>query len=448
MIESENPMPSPLFTALAAQKQAERIASAAQTALAHAETLVAAAREAQAHAEVIADALQTSELRYRRLFEAARDGILILDSETGQVTDANPFMAELLDYKREDFLGKELWEIGLLKDKETSQTAFRQLQRDKYIRYEGIPLETRNGERREVEFVSNIYRENGHTVIQCNIRDITVRKSTENLRAAAAAKTSHIAKTLQRSMLQARPGGAFDNLEVESVYVPAVKDLDIGGDFFDAFTCCEGRIALLVGDVSGKGLHAAARTAEVKYALRAFLHNDQSPDVALQQLNDFICESHRLDKVTDETFIILALAIIHIESGRVMLSAAGAEPTLVLRGDNSVEKIEVRSTPIGIDPGVSFGLASITLWSGDTIVMATDGITEARHEYEFLGTDGVARLAETAGSASTLLELRQNIYNGALEFAQGDFRDDVCMLLARWHDPNPVGGTLPNPGSR
>jgi PAS domain S-box-containing protein len=134
----------------------------------------------------IAEALKVSERQYRRLFEAARDGILILDSEHGKVTDANPFMTEILGYSRAELLGKELWEIGLLQDTAGSQEAFRQLKRDGYIRYEDLPLVNRSGERRQVEFISNVYRENGHTVIQCNIRDITNRKREAAALAAAA----------------------------------------------------------------------------------------------------------------------------------------------------------------------------------------------------------------------------------------------------------------------
>src|SRR6059058_4597863 len=117
--------------------------------------------------------LRTSEIRYRRLFEAARDGILILDPETRKITDANPFMSELLGYSYKELLGKELWQIGLLKDEKASQSAFRQLRRKHFIRYENLPLQTKAGHRHEVEFVSNLYQEDGHEVIQCNIRDIT-----------------------------------------------------------------------------------------------------------------------------------------------------------------------------------------------------------------------------------------------------------------------------------
>lgn len=126
--------------------------------------------------------LRTSEIRYRRLFESARDGILILNAVTLQITDVNPFMTELLGYSREQFLGKELWEIGLFRDKEASQQAFRELQVKGYLRYEDLPLQTSEGERREVEFVSNVYQEDSRAVIQCNIRDITDRKRGEEER--------------------------------------------------------------------------------------------------------------------------------------------------------------------------------------------------------------------------------------------------------------------------
>jgi PAS domain S-box-containing protein len=123
--------------------------------------------------------LRASETRYRRLFEAARDGILILDAGTHTITDVNPFMVELLGYARDEFLGKELWEIGVLKDAAASREAFRALQATGYIRYEDLPLQTKGGARWDVEFVSNVYAENGHQVIQCNIRDITARKQAE-----------------------------------------------------------------------------------------------------------------------------------------------------------------------------------------------------------------------------------------------------------------------------
>lgn len=123
--------------------------------------------------------MRHSELRYRRLFEAGKDGVLLVDAGTRKIIDANPFMTELLGYSHAALLGKELFKIGLLKDEEASRAAFHELQKRGFIRYENLPLETNAGTRREVEFVSNLYQEGGGQVIQCNIRDVTDRKRTE-----------------------------------------------------------------------------------------------------------------------------------------------------------------------------------------------------------------------------------------------------------------------------
>jgi two-component system CheB/CheR fusion protein len=123
--------------------------------------------------------LERSEQRFRRLFEATHDGVLIIDPTTHKILDANPFMTELLGYTPGELRGKELFEIGLLKDEEASRDAFRELQEKGFIRYEDLPLETKTGERREVEFVSNLYQEGAERIVQCNIRDITERKHTD-----------------------------------------------------------------------------------------------------------------------------------------------------------------------------------------------------------------------------------------------------------------------------
>ncbi|MCI0642165.1 MAG: PAS domain S-box protein [Gemmataceae bacterium] len=131
--------------------------------------------------------IEDSELRYRKLFETARDGILLLDADTGKITEANPFMSEILGYAPEQLLGKELWEIGLFQDKASSQAAFRQLQERGYIRYDHLPLRSADGKQVDVEFVSNLYQADHQPVIQCNIRDITERRQLEWARAQAQA---------------------------------------------------------------------------------------------------------------------------------------------------------------------------------------------------------------------------------------------------------------------
>jgi PAS domain S-box-containing protein len=125
---------------------------------------------------LIGQSLKDSELRYRRLFEAAQDGILILDAETGMIKDVNPYLIKMLGYSREEFVGKELWEVGAFRDIKASKDAFEALQAKEYIRYEDLPLKAKDGRLIQVEFVSNVYMVGDKKVIQCNIRDITEHK--------------------------------------------------------------------------------------------------------------------------------------------------------------------------------------------------------------------------------------------------------------------------------
>ncbi|MGB8294567.1 MAG: PAS domain S-box protein [Polyangia bacterium] len=127
-----------------------------------------------------AHALEASETRYRRLFEAAKDGILILDADTGRIVDVNPFLTELTGHSRDEFLGEYLWDIGPFRDIAASRAAFAELQSREYVRYENLPLQTRDGRKINVEFVSNVYPVDGQKVIQCNIRDITARRRAED----------------------------------------------------------------------------------------------------------------------------------------------------------------------------------------------------------------------------------------------------------------------------
>jgi PAS domain S-box-containing protein len=150
------------------------------------------------------EAILVSEVRYRRLFEAARDGILILDANSGQIVDVNPFIEEMLGYSHAEFLHKKLWEIGLFKNIAASKETFLDLQNQGYIRHENLPLETKDGRRIAVEFVSNIYMVDHKKVIQCNIRDITnrvgaeeaLRKSRDELEMRVKERTHELAETV------------------------------------------------------------------------------------------------------------------------------------------------------------------------------------------------------------------------------------------------------------
>jgi diguanylate cyclase (GGDEF)-like protein/PAS domain S-box-containing protein len=126
------------------------------------------------------DSLINSELRYRRLFETAQDGILILDAATGAITDVNPYLINMLGYSREEFVEKKLWEVDAFQDIKANKHAFQALQENEYIRYKNLPLRAKDGKLIQVEFVSNVYLEGDVKVIQCNIRNITKRKNAQD----------------------------------------------------------------------------------------------------------------------------------------------------------------------------------------------------------------------------------------------------------------------------
>jgi PAS domain S-box-containing protein len=168
--------------------------------------------------------LASSELRYRRLFETAQDGILILNADTGEITDVNPFLVDMLGYPQKELLGKKLWEIGFFKDKSGSLNAFHELQDKGYIRYEDLPLEAKDGRPMEVEFVSNVYAIDGGRVIQCNIRDITARKNIE----CALRKNEKLYHSLFENMLD---GFAYCQLLFDRVRPVDFVYLDVNSAF-------------------------------------------------------------------------------------------------------------------------------------------------------------------------------------------------------------------------
>ncbi|MDD5472513.1 MAG: PAS domain S-box protein [Candidatus Methanoperedens sp.] len=184
------------------------------------------------------EALQVSETRYRRLFETAQDGILLLDADTGKITDVNPFLADMLGYSHEELLGKKLWDIGLFKDIVASKAAFLDLQTRGYVRYEDLQLETKDGRSIDVEFVSNVYLVNHNKIIQCNIRDITRRRQAE--------KVSHEARRYAENIIET----------VREPFVVLDKDLNVlsaNRSFYSTFKVTPGEtVGNLIYDIGNR----------------------------------------------------------------------------------------------------------------------------------------------------------------------------------------------------
>lgn len=159
-------------------------------------------------AAATAAALRTSEARYRRLFESAQDGILIINASTGQIDDVNPYLVQLLGYTHGEMLGKKLWEVGAFADVERCKAMFAELQAQGYVRYDDLPLKTRGGSFINVEFVSNSYDCEGVLVMQCNIRDITEQRRAESANSAKSAFLANMSHEI-RTPLGAITGMAY-----------------------------------------------------------------------------------------------------------------------------------------------------------------------------------------------------------------------------------------------
>ncbi|MEI6434434.1 MAG: chemotaxis protein CheB [Bacteroidota bacterium] len=161
-------------------------------------------------------AMTVSETRYRRIFESAKDGILILDAETGKIVDVNPFLIEMLGYSKEQFLEKAIWEIGFLKDIIANKDKFLELQKKEIVRYENLPLETADGRKINVEFISNVYLVADYKVIQCFVREISDRRLVEEYLQTKAEQNRIIIKTAMDGFLLTDKYGRL--MEVNDAY--------------------------------------------------------------------------------------------------------------------------------------------------------------------------------------------------------------------------------------
>ncbi len=176
-------IPDESYTLLASPEERLRSITLLQQKALSLETEIAERR-------VVEERLRSSENRYRRLFEASTDGILMVDPHSGFIIDVNPSLLHILGSTREQVVDRELWQVGLLPDQATQQAFLRQVQQDQVLRYEMLELATTDGDPCYVEWVSTLFQANGHEVLQCSLRDITDRRRAEEARLHLAAIVS------------------------------------------------------------------------------------------------------------------------------------------------------------------------------------------------------------------------------------------------------------------
>ena len=276
------------------------------------------------------------------------------------------------------------------------------------------------------------------------VLDVTEREEARLRMHADLAREHDIAKALQSALLIRPPGDAFPGLEFGTVYRPAGRQAEVGGDFYDVFTLDDGRVALVVGDISGKGMAAARYLAEIKFSLRAYLRRTASTSAALGYLNADLCRLFAEPTPTYDPyapgFVCLSLALIDIASGALEVALAGAEPPLLLRARSGAaeELMGTGSPPLGAYEEATFVTTTYGLRPGDLLVQHTDGVTEVRRNAqgtEFLNHEGLVRLVREALPLRDLSRIGEYVLKGAEVFGGGGLRDDACLLLARWDGP-------------
>jgi len=238
-------------------------------------------------------------------------------------------------------------------------------------------------------------------------------------------RNCRIAESLQQVVMRTFPGETVPGIHLATYYKAALEEATVGGDTCDAFLLTGGRVALVVADASGKGLAAAERVAEIRFALRAFLREHSDPERALSCLNDFVYndfvyDTQRLGRRGDSTFATLTLVVLNEVSGKAVCFCAGGEPPRVLRADGSVEVVQICGAALGLLPGQRYAAATLRLERSDTVLLTTDGLTEARQVNligsrvgPFFGIEGLIQLTLPArGCTASLCQIGRLIFDG------------------------------------
>ncbi len=367
--------------------------------------------------------------QFQFLSDNANDPFYLMDAE-GRFVYTNEAARRSLGYTPEQVQSLRVPDVDSLYKEAEYAALFQQAQAGAMPPFESLHRRA-DGTSFPVEVSASTLAVGSRTLLFASVRDITERRRQQEELTALYERERRIAESLQRSLLNKPLDSILTGLDVETLYRPAWDEALVGGDYFDVFALDGERLALVVGDVSGKGLEAASRTAEIKYTLRAYLREHSDAASALSRLNAFLCEAQAMDTRADGYFVVMTLAVVERASGRAHIAVAGSEPPIMLHPDGSFEEIEVNGMPLGIAAKANYLGVDVEMNLGDVLLVATDGITEARQGSRFLGNDGMARLAADALPLGSLTDIAQTVLEGAKAFAGNRLHDDVCLLLAR-----------------
>ncbi len=407
----------------------EELAAANEELMAQTEELAASEEELRAQN----DELQSN--RYNRsLIEAALDPLVTIGPD-GKITDVNEATIKITGRKREDLIGTDFSDY--FTDPERARTGYREVFAEGSVIDYPLTIRGRDGKTTEVHYNASLYKDEEGRVLGvfAAARDITALRELEMQR--------HIAETLQQTLLDIpeQTGGVlFGHL-----YRSATKEAAVGGDFYDVLKVKNGRLAILIGDVSGHGVEAARVATLVKDVVHAFAHQFSHPHVVLSKTNDLLIEKRT------SGFVTVFLGILDPDTGVLSYSSAGHPNALLRTRSGEVELLEAASAPVGVFPHHSWKEDQVELEKDDLLLLYTDGAIEARRNGQFFGQEGLVKAFERWNDPSPEL-LPQALLAEVLAFSGGELSDDVAMLALRlvedagkkrgnngWHRQKPAG---------
>lgn len=369
--------------------------------------------------------LKRSEQILQSIIDSSNAAIYLKDID-GRFVIVNDRSARVLGTTKQDAIGKTDHDFL------PAEAADRQRKHDREVietcagrEYEE-PVEATDGPHTFVSARFPVYDTAG---VVCGIGGISTDISElVNLRREleqALDRERHFSLLLQRALLPSLPdmGPGYD---VAAEYVSSVVGGEIGGDFYDVFRIDDRRAGILIGDVSGKGIEAASMAATTRSTIHAFVHQTASPGQALARANAVMC----LQPAEQVVFVTAFLALVNLRTGQVNYSSAGHPPAVMCRADGTTETLHLGQMPLAIVEPQQFDEHRDRFNPGDTLVLYTDGISEARHSNQLFGVEGIERALSQCHHLSAR-QVARALLDSATQWAEGELRDDAVVVAIR-----------------
>ena len=366
-----------------------------------------------------ADALTREAEATSRLLESITDAFMAFDRDW-RFTYVNDQSEKVMARTREELLGRDFWKEFPATLGTPFETAYRRAVAEQVrVTFEEFypPLNL------WVEVRAYPSADGGLSVFY---QDVTERKTLEAERERIAARERNIAAQLQDALQPLLP--AFvPGLEVGSYTRPALQEAQVGGDFYDIFPLDKELHAVVIGDVSGKGLAAAAQLALIRNSLRTTLYLSQRPAQAVASLNAIVTAHDLL-----AGFVTAFVGVYDAATGSITYASCGHEPGLIRRTTGTVEELETTGPPLGVDGNAVYTDGTLTLTPGDILLLYPDGLSEAGPtRRDLLGTAGLTRLFAALPQAASAQSQAETLVRQAGDYANGRFHDDIAVLTLR-----------------